>query len=108
MSIRKMILAAAVAAAAVPAAFADTGSRWVGGELGFESHAVQGPKTRAQVRAELEQYVRDGGSVASSELDYLPPHQHNYIVREGRTVHADDAAAMGNGASGAGSRRAAD
>lgn len=84
MSIRKMIVAAAVAPVAVPATFAETGSTWVGGELGFDSHAVHGPKSRAQVRAELEQY-RDGVSIASSDLDYLPPHQHNHIVRDGRT-----------------------
>lgn len=98
MAFMKYVLAVAVAAAALPAAFANSGSTWVGGEAGFETHAPEAGKTRAEVRAELEDFVRNGGSVASGELDYLPPHQHTYVVQDGRTLHDDNARSMGNAA----------
>lgn len=65
---------------------------------GFETHAPQTGKTRAEVRAEREDLVRSGGSVASGELDYLPPHQHTYTAQDGRTVHDDSPKSMGNAA----------
>lgn len=97
-NISKIIAAAAFAAAAIPAAFADSGSTWVGGEAGFASHPAQSGLTREQVRAELAQFVRDGGSLASGELDFKQPHQHAYADRDGRRVHDDSAATMGNSA----------
>jgi hypothetical protein len=96
MAFQKYVLAAAVALAAVPAAFASSGSTWVGGEAGFETHEPELGKSRAQVRAELDDFVRNGGTVASGELDYQAPHQHIYLVQDGRSVHADNASAMGN------------
>lgn len=98
MAFRKYVLALGLAAAAVPAAFANSGSTWVGGEAGFETHAPQAGKTRAEVRAELEDFIRNGGSVTSGELDYLPPHQHTYTAQGGRTVHDDSTKSMGNAA----------
>lgn len=98
MAFQKCVLAIAVALAAVPAAFANTGSAWVGGEAGFEAHASQAGKTRAKVLAELEDFVRNGGTVASGELDYLPPHQHAYTARGGQTVQDDSTKSMGNAA----------
>lgn len=95
-NISKIIATAALAAAAIPAAFAGSGSTWVGGEAGFATHPVQTGLTRAQVRAELAQFVRDGGSLASGERDYKQPHQHAYANRDGRRVHDDSAATMGN------------
>ncbi|MBA3772391.1 MAG: DUF4148 domain-containing protein [Ramlibacter sp.] len=43
-----------MAAAAAPAAFASSGSTWVGGEAGFQTHAQQSPTSREQVRSELK------------------------------------------------------
>lgn len=76
MSIRKTILAVAITAAAVPAAFANSGATWVGGELGFQPHAVQSTKTREQVRAEFEAFRRqpvagDGYMVVQNEIGYV-------------------------------------
>ena len=98
MAFQKYVFAVAVALGALPAAFANSGSAWVGGEAGFETHASHVGKTRAEVRAELEDFIRNGGSVASGELDYLPPHQHTYVVQDGRTVHDDNARSTGKAA----------
>lgn len=65
-------LIAAVAAAFIPAAFADTGATWVGGEVGFVSHPVQSTRTREQVRNELMTFQREGGQLARGELSFMP------------------------------------
>lgn len=93
MTIRKTILALALSAAAIPAAFASSGSTWVGGEIGFESHPVQSTKSRADVIGELEAFRRnpvtaDGGVMVGGELGYVP-HQHTFAVQNGRLVHTD-------------------
>lgn len=99
MSIRKTLIALAVAAAAAPAAFADTGATFVGGELGWVSHPFKGSSTsRAEVRAELQEFLRDGGKLPSGELGaYVQPaHEHLYVYENGRRVHADHLKTMGN------------
>jgi len=68
----KIVFSAAVAAAFVPAAFADSGATWVGGEVGFVSHPVQSTTTREQVRAELKTFQREGGQLARGELSLMP------------------------------------
>lgn len=93
MIIRKTILAVALGAASIPAAFANSGSTWVGGEIGFESHPVQSSKSRAEVISEFQAFRRnpvtaDGGVFVGGELGYVP-HQHTFAVENGRRVHAD-------------------
>lgn len=53
MQVRNLTLTAALLIAAAPAAFATSGSRWIGGEAGFELHHMPGTKSRAEVKAEL-------------------------------------------------------
>lgn len=53
MQVRKLTLTAAFLIAVAPAAFATSGSRWIGGEAGFELHHMPGTKSRADVKAEL-------------------------------------------------------
>ena len=99
MSIRKTLFAVAIAAAAAPAAFANTGSTWVGGEIGFVNHPTQA-RTRAEVQAELQDFLRNGGKVPSGEVGvYVPAaHEHTYVYENGRRVHADELNTMGNNA----------
>lgn len=89
MSIRKLILAVAVVAS--PAAFANGGATWVGGEAGFELHALDSTKTRQQVQAELAAFRRDGGQTGSGELAYE-------ARRAGVPIQDDGLRAMGNAA----------
>lgn len=93
MLFRKAIFALALAGAAIPAAFADTGSTWVGGELGFETHAVQSTKSRAEVQNEYLAFrgnpvSADGGRIVGGEAGYVLP-QHSYAFQGGRLVHTD-------------------
>ena len=93
MLFRKTVFALALAGAAIPAAFADSGSKWVGGELGFESHAVQSTKSRADVQREFQAFRNnpvsaDGGRLVGGEAGYLPP-QHSYAFQGGSWVHTD-------------------
>lgn len=99
MTIRKTILAAALTAAAIPAAFASSGSTWVGGEIGFESHPVQSTKSRAEVISEYQSFQRnpvtaDGGVQVGGEVGYVP-HQHTFTFQSGQRVHADQFASSG-------------
>lgn len=93
MLFRKTVFALALAGAAVPAAFANTGSAWVGGELGFETHAVQSTTSRAEIQKEYQAYRKnpvstDGGTLVGGEIGYLPP-QHSYALQDGKLVHTD-------------------
>ena len=94
MSIRKTVLVLALAGgAAIPAAFAGSGNTWVGGELGFETHAVQSTRSRADVEREFLAFrsnpvTSDGGRTVSGEAGYLPP-QHSYAFQDGKLVHTD-------------------
>ena len=100
MSIRKMLIAAAVSFAAAPAAFADNGATLVG-RFGYVSHPFTGSSTsRAEVETELLEFLRDGGRLPSGETGvYLPAkHQHTYVYENGRRVHADHLATMGSAA----------
>jgi hypothetical protein len=93
MSFRNTVLALALSGAAIPAAFADTGSSWVGGEVGFETHAVQSTRSRTEVQREYLAFrnnpvTSDGGRIVGGEAGYLPP-QHSYAFQDGRLVHTD-------------------
>ena len=93
MLFRKTIFALALAGAALPAAFANSGSTWVGGELGFETHAVQSSKSRADVQKELQAFrnnpvTADGGMLVGGEAGYIRP-QNGYAFQGGKLVPAD-------------------
>ena len=93
MSFRKTVFALALVSASIPAAFASSGSTFVGGENSFETHAMPGTKTRADVQKELLAFRKnpvaaDGGTLVGGELGYIPP-QHSYAANGGKLVHAD-------------------
>ncbi|WP_275098306.1 DUF4148 domain-containing protein [Sedimenticola hydrogenitrophicus] len=93
MSIKKSVIALTLSAFIVPAAFADSGWSWVGGQIGWAPHATPSSKSRAEVNQELENF-RDnpvdaaGWSYAGNELGYLPP-QHSYRIENGKLAHDD-------------------
>ncbi|WP_096662823.1 DUF4148 domain-containing protein [Polaromonas sp. AET17H-212] len=96
MLFRKTVFALALAGAAIPAAFANSGNTWVGGERGFETHTVQSTKSRADVKKELDAFrsnptTAEGGSLVGGEAGYMPP-QHSYAFQNGRLVHTDSIA----------------
>ena len=93
MLFRNTAVALALAGSFVPAAFANSGSSWVGGEAGFQDHALQSAKSRAEVRNEFLAWRRnpvtsDGGLAVGGEAGYIPP-QHSYAFRDGKLVHTD-------------------
>ena len=97
MSIRKTLPVLALAATAAPAVFATSGSTWVGGEIGFVTHPTQA-RTRDEVRAELKEFLRNGGKLPSGEVGvYVPAaHEHTYVYENGRRLHADQLNVMGS------------
>lgn len=100
MSIRKMLISATVVVAGVPVAFADNGATLVG-RFGYVSHPFKGsPLTRAEVEADLSEFLRDGGRLPSGETGVYRPakHEHTYVYDSGRRVHADHLATMGSAA----------
>ncbi len=93
MSFRKTVFVLALVSASIPAAFANSGSTWVGGEVGFESHPVQSSKSRADVQKEFEAFranpvTSDGGTLVGGEVGYILP-QHSYAFQGGKLVHTD-------------------
>ena len=77
MNVRKTILALTVAAAAVPAAFANN---FVGGEIGYDSHPVNSTVTREQLQREYQAFrahpvLADGTVVLQGEAGYVSPNQ---------------------------------
>jgi hypothetical protein len=100
-NISKLVAAAALSAAAIPAAFATSGSTWVGGEIGFTSHPTQSQASRSQVQEGAQQRgatTADGYDVVGGELGYAP-HQHRYVTAaDGQRQHADSYPARSLGA----------
>ena len=100
MSIHKILIAAAVVLAATPAAFADNGATLVG-RFGYVSHPFKGSSlTRAEVEADLSEFLRDGGRLPSGDTgSYVPAkHEHTYVYDNGRRMHADHLSTMGGAA----------
>lgn len=94
MSIKKSIIALTLSAFIVPAAFADNGWTWVGGQIGWAPHATPSTKSRAEVNRELEEFRNNpvdatGWSYAGQEIGFVPP-QHAYSIENGSMVHADE------------------
>ena len=93
MPVFKTVLALALAGAAIPAAFAGSGSTWVGGEQGFETHAVRSQLSRSDVQKEFLGFranpvTPDGGRLVGGEAGYVAP-QHSYAFQGGKLVHTD-------------------
>lgn len=72
MSFRQTAIAIIVAAAAAPAAFAETGT-WYPGEIGFVPDPPKSTLTREQVKKELADFVKRGGQLAAGERGYFDP-----------------------------------
>lgn len=94
MLLRQTVFALALAGAAIPAAFANSGSAVVRGEQGFETHAMPSIKSRADVQRELADFRKnpmtaDGGMFTQGEAGYIAP-QHSYDFKGGRIVHSDN------------------
>ena len=96
MLFQKTVFALTLAGAAIPAAFASSGSTWVGGEMGFQTHALPSAKSRAEVQKELavlreKPVTASGGTLVDGELGYQSP-QHSFAFQDGKLVHTDSIA----------------
>ena len=98
MSIRKTIVAFALVAAAIPAAFANSHTGWAGNERGvslIEANTNTSPstKTRAEVMQELQDFrnnpvFADGSKFVNNERGFIFA-QHSYAFQGGALVHTD-------------------
>lgn len=93
MSFRKTVFILALVSSSIPAAFASSGTTFVGGEIGFESHAMPGNKSRADVQKEFLAFRKnlmttDGGTYVGGEVGYIAP-QHSYAIVGGKLLHTD-------------------
>ena len=91
---KKVLLATAIGALAVSAAFASSGTTPANGEIGYTTHAMPaGGLTRDQVRAELEAFKRnplnaEGARYVGGDLGWeIQGHKSEW--RNGKLVHAD-------------------
>lgn len=89
MKTRNILLAISAAGLAIPVSYASTGQTFVGGEVGFATHAAGSPLTREQVLNELAAFranpvLSDGVVVVGGEIGYIDagpgrkaaPHSH--------------------------------
>ena len=97
MSIRKTIVALALAGVALPAAFANSAVTSVGGtrDADYPASTIysNSTKTRAEVMQELQAFrnnpvTADGGKIVNTERGFVPA-QHSYAFQGGSLVHTD-------------------
>lgn len=93
MSVRNTALVLTLATVAMPAAFAQSASVFVGGEAGWVDRPVQSTLTREQVRNEFMQFrgkpvATDGGRYVGGEAGYVFP-AHTYARVNGEWVCTD-------------------
>jgi hypothetical protein len=93
MSVRKSAFVLAVAALALPAAFAQATSVWVGGERGWVDQPIQSTRTRDQVSKEFLAFQANpvdanGGRYVGGQLGYVYP-QHILAFQNGELVCVD-------------------
>ena len=93
MSLRRSILIASLVSALAVPVFATSGTTFVGGEAGFQFHAMPGTVTRAQVQKELTEWRKnpvtgDGYREVGGEVGFRSE-PHRYDFRDGEFVHAD-------------------
>ena len=86
MNIRYTFLALAIATAAMPAAYASTGATFIGGELGYQTHATVGAVTRAQVLNDAASFrahpvQHDGTVVVGGEIGFASQADGAYAHR---------------------------
>lgn len=91
MTVRRNIVAVALATLAVPAVFAQ--SVFVGGEAGWIDRPVQSSLTRAQVTNEYLAFrsnpvAADGGRFVGGEAGYVYP-AHTYARADGEWICTD-------------------
>ena len=96
MSIRKTIVALALAGAALPAAFANSGVTQSATFRDFQYHATNSTKSRADVQQELEAFRKnpftaDGTKIVNTDKGFISP-QHSYAFQGGNLVHTDSLA----------------
>lgn len=91
---KKVLLAVAIGALIVPAAFASTGTTPANNERGYTTHAMPASGlTRDQVRAELDAFKRnplnaDGARYVGGEIGWeIQGHKSEW--RNGKLVHTD-------------------
>jgi hypothetical protein len=90
MNLRNILLALSVAAAATPAVYADN---FVGGELGYESHAITSRLTKEQVRHDYLDFrahpvLADGTVMLQGEAGYVPAIQGAFADRVPAAPHS--------------------
>lgn len=93
MSVRKTALVLAIATLALPAAFAQSTSVFVGGEAGWIDRPVQSTLTTQQVQKEFEAFranpvATDDGKYVGGEAGYVFP-QHILALQNGKLVCVD-------------------
>ncbi len=93
MSARNNAFVLAIAAIALPAAFAQSAGVFVGGEAGWIDRPLQSTLTRGQVQSEFFQFranpvAPDGGKFVGGQEGYVFP-QHTYARVNGEWVCTD-------------------
>lgn len=96
MKIKNTLIALTFGIVAVPFASADSGTTWVGGELGYKFHSMPSTKSRSEVLEDLRAFranpvAADGWRYAGGEIGWVPP-THEYVFKNGRLEHIDDMA----------------
>lgn len=95
MSIRQTVFSLALVGAFIPAAFASSGSTNLTRESGFEFHAPQSTKSRADVMKELAESKKASASGISRSPTFnsgdsgLMNDQHSYAIQQGQLIHTD-------------------
>ncbi len=105
MNIHKTFLAITFAAAAIPAAYANSGATFVGGEAGYQTHVANGSVTRAQVLNELAAFrahpvQHDGTVFVGGEIGFTSPSNGASADRTPARPHTH---VLGNAGNSAGS-----
>ena len=98
MSIRQTVFALALVGTSIPAAFASSGATNLSTDRGFEFHATQSTKSRADVMKELEASkkapaagMNRSPSFNRGDSGYVAE-PHSFAVQAGRLVHTDNIA----------------
>lgn len=96
MTIKKTLIALSFGIFTVPFASANSGTTWVGGELGYEFHVMPSTKSRAEVVDELRAFranpvAADGWHYVGGDAGWAPP-KHEYAFENGRLEHVGNTA----------------
>jgi hypothetical protein len=88
----KTLIALSIAAAAVPTAFANSGSTFVGGEAGHATHPTRSSVSLTQLQAEYEAFrahpvMADGTVFINGELGFMDATQGAFADRQPPVPH---------------------